>query len=282
MNPVARVLPLIFSLAASGGVWADTVALLDGTEYEGEVLCQTKDSLIFRVRWGGMNGSVSIPKSEVADIHIKPLSPDPVALGAQALRNEAEQAAAKAMQDPKSKTKITEAAEAWVRLGDYYQRHLGYSTQAREAYEKALLYDYDQAVARDKLGYIKEGAQWVEKPPKRPEPAARVENVTIGLRQEEQRPESKPENREPKIEVPVIVVPPPPPYGGYGWGGSELVIATWPGYGYWPYLSCFGGYYPSYGLYGGVYWPGYSYGSRYGYGGSFRTGGIGGGYRGRR
>jgi len=296
MNPVAKVLILL--LVVSGPLGADTISLRDGTEYEGEILRQTKDSLVFCVRWGGMNGSVTIPKSEVLDIHIKPLAPDAVVAAAQALRNEAEEASMQkpqasdsklqagagetpgsdlTIQNPKSRIPKRVAADAWVRLGEYYQRHPGYSAQAREAYEKALLYDNDHPVAREKLGYIKDGTQWLEKP--KPKPAAPSENITIGLRREEQRPESKPEDRELKPEVPVASVPPVPPYGGYGWGGADLVVTTWPWYGY---LRGYGGYYPySYGFHGGLYSPGYSYAPyvpRYGYGGSWGRGGWGGGF----
>jgi len=322
MNPVAKLVQIAFVVlvGASGALRADTLTLRDGTQYEGELLRETKDSLVFNVRWCGMNGAVTVPKSEVVSIQVKPLSPDRVIAGAKALIKEAEEASIEIARvpstklqtgvaqvpaedapvcNPQSAIRNRTAADAWVNLGEYYQRHVGYSAQAREAYEKALLYDNDHPVARWKLGYIKGETGWIEIPKQ----VVKAEDVTIGVRRELPRPEGKIENPagmdnqfpNDRRLVSVPAEPPVPPYGGYGygygWGGTDLIITTWPGYrygfgyGYGSYQPCYRGYYPySFGILGrNQRWPSYSYAPivpRSGFGGSWGHGGWHGGGRG--
>ncbi|MGD0088543.1 MAG: hypothetical protein ABSE73_01360 [Planctomycetota bacterium] len=289
----------------SSALRADTVILRDGTEYEGEILRQTNADLIFRVWWGAMKGSVRIPKSEIVDVRMKPLPPDAVIADAEALRLEAEERSLKP--SPKSKTSSSQnqpgaahnandafaksdapsrtsnlqseipippegirnraGADAWVKLGEYYQRHHGYSAQAHQAYQKALLADSDDPVAREKLGYIKVGAEWLEKP--KPRPATLEDDVTIGPRRDEEQASAKPEARELKPPLPVAVMPPIPlipVYDPYGWGGSEFIFTSWPGYGGWGYPPWGGCYSPPFGWYSGHHWQGGGWGGGWNFG----------------
>jgi len=307
-------------LAMSGALRADTVTLRDGTEYEGEILRQTAEALIFRVRWGGLKGSVRIPKSEIVALQAKPLPPDTVIAGAETLRKEAEQTSRIPSPEPQIPTPKTQppardsaggdtairhapsgtsnprsetpgspagicnrpAADAWVRLGEYYQRHHGYSAQAREAFQNALLADSGHPVAREKLGYIKVGDQWIEKP--KPKPAAPEDDVTIGLRKDEQQASARTEIREVRPEVPAAVVPLIPANNVGGWGGSELIVTTWPWYGGWDYQPWYGSYPGFYsGWHGHHNWRGYPWSGRswpVHWGGGWGGWGSGGGWGG--
>jgi len=244
-------LGLLALLVMASQCCADLVVLRDGTEYEGEITRDTNESLTVLVRWAGMRGSVVVPKAEVVRVEIRPLRQDSVVAQAQKLVKDAEAAAA----DPRK------AAEAWVTVGEYYQRHHGYSAQAREAFQQALLFDNDQPTARENLGYVKSETGWVEKP----KPEAKV---TIGPRrndvQQERRlaQEQGAQRRDEALEQVRIVerVPENVVYvvGGYGpspysYGDSGVFVldpAPWCPY---PYYGGIYGYGP--GSYWQPRWP---------------------------
>ncbi|MCY3022568.1 MAG: hypothetical protein NTW87_26610 [Planctomycetota bacterium] len=266
---------------------ADTVVLLDGTQHEGEIVSQTKDTLTLRVRLGGMTGSIVIPKADIAALHVKPLGADPVAAAAQALRKEAEAVGG----DNRKK------AEAWVRLGDFYQRHPGYSAQGHEAYVNALLWDPDQPAARTALGYIKTESSWAQKPkPRPPAPSPKPDvaavraqaagpkpddGIVIGLRRDEElvkklladqearkRGEMELERRQPQYRGNGDNYGGWPGYyngglyySGYGTGGEFVYISPAPAYVY-PGSGRNGWPTPLYGYgYGGSPWGGWNSGS---------------------
>jgi hypothetical protein len=102
------------------------------------------------MRLGGLKATLVIPRGDIRTIEVKTLPPDPVEVEAVKLRRSTEG------------LKGAEAADAWVKLGDLYARHLGYSSQARAAYEKAIEADPDHARARHNLGHVKTEKGWTK------------------------------------------------------------------------------------------------------------------------
>jgi hypothetical protein len=297
---------------------ADTVLLRDGTRQDGEIILETEHSLTLRVRMGGIRGSVVIPKSEVVSVARRAVPPDTVVTDAQRLEQEAlavEQFAETVQPTPKvpaaRRDAFRKAADAWVRLGEFYQRHRGYGAQANTAYERALLCDPNHVVARAKLRYAKTDDGWARPQPEadaapvigKPAANAPEPELTIGLRrdaeavnrmladqQARQRAEEEQQRRDLQRAPggyirPLYYIP---PYGnglyysGWGAGGDFLYVLPSPAYGYptytYPYAGFPHGYYPRqywgprYG--GGANGPYYS-GYSGGYGGC-GTAGYGG------
>jgi len=139
---------------------ADTVLLADGTEHEGKVVKETAHEVTFSIRMGGLRGSVVIPKAEILSLKFGDVPTDTVAEDGLKLRNLAE-----------AETEAGKAAQAWLRVGEYYGRHPGYSGHARASYDKVLLFDPQHALARARLGFVKAGnGEW-----KKPEPVRKEE-----------------------------------------------------------------------------------------------------------
>jgi hypothetical protein len=256
---------------------ADTIVLRDGTEHEGEVVSQSPESVTLRVRSGGNFGLITLARRDVSEIKCKPLAKDPVLCAGVALQKEAEAAAT----DPKK------AAQAWVRVGEYYNKHVGYSTLAHVAFEKALAFDPEQPVARAQLGFEKTERGWEQKvkpAPKVEQPKAApaqqpVNNeMVIGLRRDdalikklldEQAARKRAENEPPPL-LPLRGQDVQPVFSGYA--RDYFYVGPYGGvYYYAPQFYGVGGvpYYPAYG--------GYGYGCGSGYGIGFGTR-IGSGY----
>jgi hypothetical protein len=175
---------LTLAIAASGNCRADTIVLRDGSEHEGEIIRETPVAIIVQKRLGSILGTVEIPKAEIVGIKVKGLVPDRVLGPGVTLEKEAEA----------TKGESDKVAEAWVRVGEYYGHHAGYSAKAREAFEKALALDANQPVARAKLGFVKENGKWIEatKPvvaitdQNGRKDVARADEITIGLRRDDE------------------------------------------------------------------------------------------------
>jgi hypothetical protein len=280
---------------------ADTVLLRDGTRQEGEIILETEHSVTLRVRMGGIRGTVVIPKTEIVSIARKALPPDTVIADARRLEQEAlavEQFAETVQLAPKNpaarRDAFRKAADAWVRAGEFYQRHRGYGAQANNMYERALLCDPDHVVARAKLQYVQTEDGWARPEAEaasapvigKPEAKAPEADLTIGLRrdaeavnrlladqqarQEQQRRDSQ---RTPGNYIrPLYYIP---AYGNglyynsWGANGDFLYVLPSPAYGWptytYPYAS-----FP-HGSWGPRHYGGYS-----GYGGGYGCGSYGG------
>jgi hypothetical protein len=277
---LARFLSFIVVLAifvtANSAVRADIITLIDGTEHEGEVLRENTESITLRVRVGTNVGSIQIPRREIVSIQAKSVASDTVLAEGVGLQKKADALE----KEPKK------AAEAWVKVADFYQSHPGYSNLARAAYIKTLTYDPDNARARTKLGYEKTQNGWVaiEKPKPQEEPAAagvkaEPENeLIIGLRRDEaliqrildnqaerQRQGAEVQRRE------VREADDRPPFTAYGYSRDVIYIGPYGNTYYLPSGSMIG--------YSGNYFGGYG---GYGYGGYSGYGsGLNVGFRGR-
>jgi hypothetical protein len=176
---------LALMIAATGNCRADIIVLRDGSEHEGEIVGETRHTITVQKRMGGISGSVEIAKAEIVGIQVKSLAPDLVSQQGLALQKEAESAVGESVK----------IAEAWVRVGEFYARHAGYSAKARQAFEKALVFDENQPAARGKLGFIKENGRWIEAPkpknvveadvPKAAVQREAADEVIIGLRRDD-------------------------------------------------------------------------------------------------
>lgn len=145
-------LPLcLIALLAALCARADTVTLADGTVREGKIIRENEDSITLQLRVGTMRGTVVIPRHEIASIKRQELPPDPIATEGQALKAKAE-----------AEKDVAKAAAAWLRVADFYEQHAGYHAHARSSYEKVLLFDADQPIARAKLGFVKGEKGWVK------------------------------------------------------------------------------------------------------------------------
>ena len=142
---------LFAALLGCGTALADTVTLQDGTVREGTIVQQDESGVTLEIRVGGLKGAVKIQRQEIASIQRQPLAPDAVEDEAAKLRAAAE--ALKGADAPK-------AAEAWVRLGDFYAGRTGYSSQAQAAFEKAMEIQPEDAAARQRLGHVKTAQGW--------------------------------------------------------------------------------------------------------------------------
>jgi hypothetical protein len=139
---------LLGALALGLPAAADTVTLKDGTVREGEIIAQDPENVTLSMRLGGLKAALVIPRAEILTVQVKPVAPDPVETEAAKLRKEAEG------------LKGSAAADAWVKLGDLYARQVGYSAQARAAYEKAIEADPEHTKAHHNLGHVKTEKGW--------------------------------------------------------------------------------------------------------------------------
>lgn len=137
-------------LGLSASARADTVTLKDGTTREGLIVKQDGKSVTLEVRLGGLRATLVIPREEIASIQNRPLPADPAEAQAAKLKGAAEA------------LKGTAAAEAWIKLADYYASCTGYSAQAAEACEKALQADLEYAPAHQRLGHLKTRSGWLK------------------------------------------------------------------------------------------------------------------------
>lgn len=183
--PLSACALLTLALLTGQASRADTVTLTDGTVREGKILSETRDTITFQLRMGNLRGSIVIPRSEIAALQRKELPPDPVVVVGQELTKGAE-----------AETDPVKAAQAWLRLGEFYEQNPGFSSNARASFQKVLLFAPDQPVARAKLGYVKTDKGWQKLEVKKPEApleivrapegqqkaAAREDELVIGLR----------------------------------------------------------------------------------------------------
>lgn len=136
------------AVLAGGVARADTVTLTDGTVREGTVVEEDATTVTLEVRLGSMKGRVVIERSRIRSIERKDLAPDPVEAGAVALRADARGKQGR------------EAADAWVKLGDYYASKVGFTSEAQAAYVNAVAADPDHEAARKRLGHVKTDQGW--------------------------------------------------------------------------------------------------------------------------
>jgi len=131
---------------------ADIVVLNDGTETEGEVVREDTQTITLRVHMGAMSGLIEIKRSDVKSVKVSDVHADPaIALG-QNMEKEAS-----LVKD------VPKAIEAWMKVGEFYDHHAGFSTAAHAAFERVILLDPDNAKAREKLGFIKTANGWTSK-----------------------------------------------------------------------------------------------------------------------
>ena len=271
---------------------ADTVLLADGTEHDGNVVKETANEVTFAIRMGGLRGAIVIPKAEILSLKIGALPPDTVSEDGLKLSKLAE-----AEKEP------AKAAHAWSRVGEYYDRHPGYSAHARASYEKVLLFDANHAVARARLGFVKgENGAWKKPEPVRnerataesdapgqqapfaakPEVAARPEQhndeaLQIGLRKDAETIKKILDEDAARVAAERERLARDRQfarndYDNYGYGGQYFLLND--GIYYYPpgsvvhYTSggVFGGYGGYGGHCGGYYGGGYGYGRGCGYG----------------
>lgn len=283
-SSISRVV-LTLVIAASGNCCADIILLRDGTLHEGEIIRETPHSITLQKRLGGILGSVILPKAEIAAIQAKPVAPDRVVEHGALLQKEAEAAAG----EP------AKVAQAWVRVGEYYARHAGYSAQAREAFEKALAFDDNQPAARRHLGFVIENGRWVEAP--KPKLAAAEKNaadqnappvadeIVIGLRRDDELvkriidEQAARQRQDAEIERRLAEFAHNDSFTSYGYTRDYFYVGPYGStYFYAPYDSCyspciqtgFGGHHGYGGRFGG-----YSGYSGYGCGSSFYGSGVG-------
>lgn len=139
---------LLAAMLAGGAARADTVTLTDGTVREGTIVEEDATTVTLEVRLGSMKGRVVIERSRIRSIEKKDLAPDPVEAGAAPMRADARGKQGR------------EAADAWVKLGDYYALKVGFTSEAQAAYVNAVAADPDHEAARKRLGHVKTDQGW--------------------------------------------------------------------------------------------------------------------------
>jgi hypothetical protein len=227
-------LTLIVSIASITSAFADTVELKDGTVQDGTVVSETVDHVTLVVKMGAMRGTVVIPRGDVAKITLGALREDNVPANAKVLTTAAE-----------AQTEPGKAAQAWLLVGGYYDRHPGYGAHARASYEKVLLFDADNPTARERLGFVKVDGAW-KKPEPAPAlaadeqlaigkaPAVAADEITIGLRndaaviKELLEDQAARQQLQRDLAQQRVVQPPPVIDDGFGLVGYDY------GYGYRP------------------------------------------------
>jgi len=297
------IVVLALLVAANSAIRADIITLADGTEHEGEVLKENGDSITLRVRIGTNVGSIVIPRREIVSIQTKSVATDTVLVDGVTLQKKADALE----KEPKK------AAEAWIRVAEFYQNHPGYSNLARAAYIKTLTFEPDNAVARAKLGYEKTPAGWAEipKPKAKEEPAElagpaprpQPENeLIIGLRRDEalikRMLDDQAARQQQAIEAERRQVEERPPFTAYGYSRDYLYIGPYGNTYYLPSGSLIGyGYSDFYGGRGYGRFDAYRSGLNVGFSGrigsvhvngsfnggsssGFSSGGFGGGFGG--
>jgi hypothetical protein len=124
----------------------------DGTETEGEVVREDAKTITLRVHMGAMNGLIEIQRCDIKTVKVRDVRVDPAIAEGQKLEKEASLV-----------TNVAKAIESWMNVGEFYDRHAGFSSSAHTAYERVILLDPDNAKAREKLGFIKTANGWTSK-----------------------------------------------------------------------------------------------------------------------
>lgn len=146
---VALLATLVFALRSSH---ADIVVMNDGTETEGEVVHEDTQTITLRVHMGAMSGLIEIKRTDVKSIKVSDVHADPAIAIGKNLEKEAS-----LIKD------VSKAIEAWMKVGEFYDQHAGFSTSAHTAFERVILLDPDNAKAREKLGFVKTANGWTSK-----------------------------------------------------------------------------------------------------------------------
>jgi hypothetical protein len=256
-------------LIAAAWAHADTVTLADGTVREGKIIRETDESITLQLRLGTLKGTVVIPRREITSIKREELPPDPVAAEGQALKTKAE-----------AEKDSVQAVVAWLKVGDFYEQHPGYHAYARSSYEKALLFDADQPIARAKLGFVKGEKGWVKAEVKKDagdeelavqakRPVQDKDDIAISLRRDAETIRRALEEQAARLQAMREADRRVPRdydydyYGGYVLTGNGLL--WYPGGSMLVVDPCYGQYYPTYGSgYGGRGYYGGHHGGRYG------------------
>ncbi|MHC4917754.1 MAG: tetratricopeptide repeat protein [Planctomycetota bacterium] len=214
MRALAALIPAAALLVPAA--LADTVTLKDGSQREGTVVRQDENEVVLRVASGRLSAEVTIPRAEVAAIRKGPTRNQRLLAEAAARRR---------------KLKGRDAA-GWLAYARWLDSHSGFTTEALGAFEKVVQIAPNNAAARERLGYVRDGKKWVRPGEKRPAPKDEPDAVLKALAR--------------------IIVE-----------GREARTPRYPAphyYGYPAYLYGCGSPYYGYGYY---HWPysGYDYGS---------------------
>lgn len=146
----------------------DTVTLNDGTETEGEIVREVAKTLTLRVNMGAMTGTIEISRSDIKAIKVGNVKIDPAIAQGKIIEKEAS-----IVKD------VPKAIEAWLKVGEFYDLHPGFSASAHAAFERVILLDPDNAKAREKLGFIKTAAGWTSRDEIRRTEAAKEQEASI-------------------------------------------------------------------------------------------------------
>jgi hypothetical protein len=221
MSAVRTILLVALIASLTAICRADIVTLLDGSEHEGEIIRENSDIVVLRMKMGGIKGSIVISRCDVSSIVVKPVAEDVVAVQGERLERDA----GAIKEAPK-------AAEAWLRVAEFYSKHIGYSSQAHAAFERVLIFNPNEPQARARLGYIKQSSEWVvPQKPKTVEPPAPIgvkaaaalppDELVIGLRRDEdlikklQGEQAARQRAEQDARRVIRESEPPVSYGGY-------------------------------------------------------------------
>jgi hypothetical protein len=124
---------------------ADVVTLTDGSKREGKVVRENDTEVVLQVTQGRLSAEITFKRDEVRSIE----------RGATA----AEQTLAE-VERRRSALKDKDTA-GWLGYAQWLDRQAGFSRDAREAWEKVLKLDPENAAARERLGYRKIGGKWL-------------------------------------------------------------------------------------------------------------------------
>jgi hypothetical protein len=260
---------------------ADIVILNDGTETEGEVVHEDTQTVTLRVHMGAMSGTIEIHRCDIKSIKVTDVHADPAIAEGKKLETEAAQ-----IKD------IPKAIEAWLKVGEFYDHHAGFSASSHAAFERVILLDPENAKAREKLGYVKApNGGWISKDEirraeQREREAAQAkaaaaklaqkgnegEDITIEIRRDNDLVKRMKEQQAELVQGAAEADQGPPrpiqpigyesyfgPWGGFGfpWNGAGIFGVG--GYGFSDFGG-FGGYgFSSYSSYSGGYYPGISF-----------------------
>ena len=126
-------------IALSSTAHSATVISRDNTRHEGVIVEDTADGVKLKMKMGTLEAFVTVPRADILEIQNTPARVNPIDVEAKEILNDAEFA----MQTKNLK----EAAAAWAKLGALYQGEPGYSAKAKEAFENALTFDPQNALA---------------------------------------------------------------------------------------------------------------------------------------
>jgi hypothetical protein len=154
MVRVSLLFAVILAIAASAcrTSRADVITLMDGTVQEGEVIREDKESITLSVQFGSMKGVVVLNRKDIRSVQVTETLRNPAIAEGAALAKAAE-----------AVTDVKKAIEAWTKVADFYEKNAGFSSEAHAAYEKVLLLDPDNAVARARLGYVQTADGWAKR-----------------------------------------------------------------------------------------------------------------------